>query len=71
MEPCTAARLDLQLLNTCFAGLAMLLGVWLAHRRSLADRERRHLHEEIHKVLPSACDQLSKRDKDSKRRSDV
>lgn len=51
MEPCTAARLDLQLVNTIVIGVSALLGVWLAHRRLLADRDRFKVKQEVHEIL--------------------
>ena len=55
MEPCSPATTYLQLLNAIMAGLAVLLGVLLAHRITLADRDRNHLNREVHLFLNLPC----------------
>ena len=42
MEPCQTATYDLQVLIALLGALNAGLATWLAHRRLLADRERRN-----------------------------
>jgi hypothetical protein len=57
MEPCSTARLDVQMLNSIFAAVAAMLSLWLAHRRNAADKERSRFYSEMrdkHEI--SACE---------------
>lgn len=45
--PCTGARFDLQLVTMLSTGLTSILAVWLAHRRSLADAERKQFYRQM------------------------
>jgi hypothetical protein len=44
MDPCDHASYELQLVIASFTGVSTLLGVWLAHRRWMADQERLKFH---------------------------
>ncbi len=46
-EPCGSATYTLQLVIAVFTGLSTLLGVFLAHRRQVADRERRWFYRQM------------------------
>lgn len=45
--PCTTARFDLQLLIMISGALTSIVTLWLAHRRALADDERKAFYRQM------------------------
>lgn len=45
--PCVTARFDLQLVSMVSTALTAILTMWLAHRRALADSERKEFYRQM------------------------